>query len=71
MRQRLAKKLQSLADEVGKSPPTQPWRYDGMVDPQICRLLLIDVGLSEALQTNISGESSSELEKSTREWKNI
>jgi phosphoglycolate phosphatase len=38
----------AIADEVGKSPPTQPWRYDGMVDPQICRLLLIDVGLSES-----------------------
>jgi phosphoglycolate phosphatase-like HAD superfamily hydrolase len=37
----------AIVDEVGRSPPTQPWRYDGMVDPQICRLLLIDVGLSE------------------------
>jgi phosphoglycolate phosphatase-like HAD superfamily hydrolase len=37
----------AIADEVGISPPTEPWRYDGMVDPQICRLLLIDVGLSE------------------------
>lgn len=36
-----------IYDEVGKFPPTEPWRYDGMVDPQICRLLLIDVGLSE------------------------
>jgi phosphoglycolate phosphatase len=36
----------AIADEVGRSPPTQPWQYDGMVDPQICRLLLIDVGLS-------------------------
>jgi phosphoglycolate phosphatase-like HAD superfamily hydrolase len=38
----------AIVDELGKSPPTQPWRYDGMVDPQICRLLLIDVGLSES-----------------------
>jgi phosphoglycolate phosphatase len=38
----------AIVDEVGISPPTQPWRYDGMVDPQICRLLLIDVGLSES-----------------------
>lgn len=38
----------AISDEVGRSPPTQPWRYDGMVDPQICRLLLIDVGLSES-----------------------
>lgn len=37
----------AIADEVGISPPTEPWRYDGMVDPQICRLLLIDVGLNE------------------------
>ena len=37
----------AIADEVGISPPTEPWRYDGMVDPQICRLLLIDVGLSD------------------------
>jgi phosphoglycolate phosphatase len=39
----------AIVDEVGRSPPTQPWRYDGMVDPQICRLLLIDVGLSEGV----------------------
>jgi phosphoglycolate phosphatase-like HAD superfamily hydrolase len=38
----------AIADEVGRSPPTHPWRYDGMVDPQICRLLLSDVGLSES-----------------------
>jgi phosphoglycolate phosphatase len=38
----------AIVDEVGRSPSTQPWRYDGMVDPQICRLLLIDVGLSES-----------------------
>ena len=37
----------AIADEVGVSPPIEPWRYDGMVDPQICRLLLIDAGLSE------------------------
>ena len=37
----------AIVDEVGKSPPTEPWRYDGMVDPQICKLLLIDAGLSE------------------------
>lgn len=36
-----------VADEVGISPPTEPWRYDGMVDPQICKLLLIDIGLDE------------------------
>jgi phosphoglycolate phosphatase len=39
----------AIVDEVGISPPTQPWRYDGMVDPQICRLLLIDVGLSKSV----------------------
>jgi len=38
----------AIVDEVDRSPPTQPWRYDGMVDPQICRLLLIGVGLSES-----------------------
>jgi len=38
----------AIVDEVGRSAPTRPWRYDGMVDPQICRLLLIDVGLSES-----------------------
>lgn len=37
----------AIYDEVGKFPPTEPWRYDGMVDPQICRLLLTDVGLRE------------------------
>ena len=33
----------AIADEVGVSPSTEPWQYDGMVDPQICRLLLIKV----------------------------
>jgi phosphoglycolate phosphatase-like HAD superfamily hydrolase len=37
----------AVYDEVGRSPPIEPWRYDGMVDPQICRFLMIDVGLSE------------------------
>ena len=37
----------AVYDEVGRSPQIEPWRYDGMVDPQICKLLLIDVGLSE------------------------
>jgi phosphoglycolate phosphatase-like HAD superfamily hydrolase len=37
----------AIYDEVGRYPPTEPWRYDGMVDPQICRLLLIDAGLGE------------------------
>jgi len=36
----------AISDVVGRSPPTEPWRYDGMVDPEICRLLLIEVGLS-------------------------
>ena len=36
----------AVLDVVGRSPPTEPWRYDGMVDPEICRLLLMDVGLS-------------------------
>jgi len=38
----------AIVDEVERSPPTQPWGYDGMVDPQICRLLLSDVALSES-----------------------
>jgi len=38
----------AIADEVGISPPTEPWQYDGMVDPQICRLLLIKVGLTRS-----------------------
>jgi phosphoglycolate phosphatase-like HAD superfamily hydrolase len=38
----------AVCDEVGRSPPIEPWQYDGMVDPQICRLLLIDVGLSDS-----------------------
>jgi phosphoglycolate phosphatase len=37
----------AVYDEVGRSPQIEPWRYDGMVDPQICRLLLINVGMSE------------------------
>ena len=36
----------AISDVVGRSPPTEPWRYDGMVDPEICRLILIEVGLS-------------------------
>ncbi len=36
----------AIADVVGRSPPTEPWRYDGMVDPEICRLLLVEIGLS-------------------------
>lgn len=35
-----------VLDVVGKSPSVKPWHYDGMVDPEICRCLLIDVGLS-------------------------
>lgn len=35
----------AIADVVGKSPSIEPWLYDGMVDPEICRRLLIEVGL--------------------------
>lgn len=35
-----------VADEVGRSLPTEPWLYDGMVDPEICRRLLLKAGLS-------------------------
>jgi phosphoglycolate phosphatase len=37
----------AVYEEIGRSPPVEPWRYDGMVDPQICKLLLIEVGLSK------------------------
>jgi phosphoglycolate phosphatase len=37
----------AVHDVVGRTPPIEPWRYDGMVDPEICRLLLIDTGLSQ------------------------
>lgn len=36
----------AISDVVGRAPPTEPWRYDGMVDPEICRLLLIETSLS-------------------------
>jgi len=36
----------AVLEVVGKSPATEPWKYDGMVDPEICRLLLTKVGLS-------------------------
>jgi len=36
----------AVSDVVGRSPSIEPWYYDGMVDPEICRRLLIDVGLS-------------------------
>ena len=42
----------AIADETGIPPPTEPWPYDGMVDPQICRLLLMDIGLSENAVTD-------------------
>ncbi len=36
----------AVYDVLGRSPSIEPWRYDGMVDPEICRRLLIEVGLS-------------------------
>lgn len=36
----------SVLDIVGKSPSIKPWHYDGMVDPEICRRLLMDAGLN-------------------------
>ena len=36
----------AVLDVTGRSPPMEPWRYDGMVDPEICRRLLLEVGLS-------------------------
>jgi len=48
-----------VLDVVGKSPPIKPWQYDGMVDPEICRRLLIDAGLD-------SNAATSNLEKVVR-----
>lgn len=36
----------AISDVVARSPPVEPWRYDGMVDPEICRRLLIELGLT-------------------------
>lgn len=38
----------AVSDVIGRTPPTEPWRYDGMVDPEICRLLLTEVGLGSS-----------------------
>jgi phosphoglycolate phosphatase-like HAD superfamily hydrolase len=42
-RERFARGVSAI---IGKTPRMEPWRYDGMVDPEICRLLMIDSGLS-------------------------
>lgn len=37
--------VDTLRDVVGKEPVVEPARFAGMVDPQICRILLQEVGL--------------------------
>lgn len=36
----------AVLDVSGRSTPIEPWRYDGMVDPEICRRLLMETGLN-------------------------
>ena len=37
----------AICDVTGKEPRVTPWRFAGMVDPQICRMLLAELGLNE------------------------
>jgi phosphoglycolate phosphatase-like HAD superfamily hydrolase len=39
--------VETIRDVVGKEPYVVPSRFAGMVDPQICKILLSEVGLSE------------------------
>jgi phosphoglycolate phosphatase len=39
--------LITIRDVVGKEPSVVPSRFAGMVDPQICRILLTETGLDE------------------------
>ena len=39
--------LETIREVVGKEPSVQPARFAGMVDPQICRILLSEVGLPD------------------------
>jgi phosphoglycolate phosphatase len=39
--------LKTIREVVGKEPCVQPARFAGMVDPQICRILLSEVGLPD------------------------
>ena len=38
--------VEIIRDVVGKTPSVVPSRFAGMVDPQICKILLTEVGLS-------------------------
>ncbi len=40
--------LATIRDVVGREPSVVPSRFAGMVDPQICRILLTETGLDEA-----------------------
>ena len=39
--------LKTIREVVGKEPSVEPARFGGMVDPQICRILLTELGLSD------------------------
>jgi phosphoglycolate phosphatase-like HAD superfamily hydrolase len=39
--------VNAIRDVVGKEPCVVPSRFAGMVDPQICKILLNEIGLSE------------------------
>lgn len=39
--------LKTIREVVGKEPSVEPTRFAGMVDPQICRILLTELGLSD------------------------
>ena len=39
--------VETIRDVVGREPKVVPSRFAGMVDPQICKILLTELGLSE------------------------
>lgn len=39
--------VDTIRDVVGLEPSVNPWRFAGMVDPQICKILLTELGLSD------------------------
>jgi len=39
--------VDTIRDVVGVEPSVAPWRFAGMVDPQICKILLTELGLSD------------------------
>lgn len=45
--------IYAIRDVTGKEPIVVPSRFAGMVDPQICKILLTDIGLDEDTQKDL------------------